>query len=87
MFVDPVTGTIYHTEGRPSEGGRNAIVFTETGRDAMRKKWDARTRVHEVRCFTTPSVPVMTRMACYTIVSTAVPQRRLTMASSTSPTC
>lgn len=59
MFVDPITGTIYHTEGRPSEGGRNAIVFTETGRDVMRKKWDARTLVHEVRCFTISSVYAM----------------------------
>ncbi|KZT70996.1 alpha/beta-hydrolase [Daedalea quercina L-15889] len=47
VFVDPITGTIYHTEGRPSEGGRSAIMFTDTKREVMRKKWDARSRVHE----------------------------------------
>ncbi|OBZ76925.1 Dipeptidyl peptidase family member 6 [Grifola frondosa] len=47
LFVDPITSTIYHIEGRPSEGGRSVIVNTEAGRDVVGKEWNTRTRVHE----------------------------------------
>lgn len=48
--VDPVTGSIWWSEGRPEEGGRVALV--RLGPDGTRTEplpaeWSARTRVHE----------------------------------------
>lgn len=48
VIVDPVTSTVYHTERRPSEGGRNVLVNTETGLDVVGKGWNVRTGVQEV---------------------------------------
>lgn len=45
--VDPITGVLYHSESRPSEKGRNAIVRTEDDTDAFDLEWNARTGVHE----------------------------------------
>ncbi|TDL23512.1 alpha/beta-hydrolase [Rickenella mellea] len=47
VIVDPITSTVYHIEGRPSEGGRNALVKTQEGVDVVKKGWNARTGVHE----------------------------------------
>jgi len=47
IVVDPITGTLYHSESRPSEKGRNAIVRTEDDTDAFDLEWNARTGVHE----------------------------------------
>ncbi|KAF7291529.1 Peptidase-S9 domain-containing protein [Mycena kentingensis (nom. inval.)] len=45
--VDSGTGKVYHLEGRPSEGGRNVLVASETGQDAVGKEWNVRSGVHE----------------------------------------
>jgi len=47
VFVDPITSTIYHVEGRPLEGGRSVIVKTEEGGDVFGRDWNARTGVQE----------------------------------------
>ncbi|PCH34635.1 alpha/beta-hydrolase [Wolfiporia cocos MD-104 SS10] len=47
VFVDPITSTIYHVEGRPYEAGRSVIVRTQEGHDAFGKGWNARTGVQE----------------------------------------
>lgn len=47
LFVDPITSTIYHIEGRPLEGGRNVIVKTEDARDVIGREFNARTGVQE----------------------------------------
>ncbi|GLB42902.1 putative alpha beta-hydrolase [Lyophyllum shimeji] len=49
VIVDPVTSKVYHVEKRPSEGGRNILVDTETGQDLTpsEKEWNVRTGVHE----------------------------------------
>ena len=48
LVVDPITSTIYHIERRPAEAGRNVIVHTEKGEDAVGKEWNVRSGVHEV---------------------------------------
>ena len=47
IVVDPITGVLYHSESRPSEKGRNAIVHTEDDTDIFDLGWNARTGVHE----------------------------------------
>jgi len=47
IVVDPITGTLYHLEGRPSEKGRNVIVRTEADTDAFDLEWNADNGVHE----------------------------------------
>jgi hypothetical protein len=41
VFVDPITSVIYHSEGRPSEGGRSVIVETEQAHDVFGPGWSA----------------------------------------------
>ena len=48
LVVDPIISTIYHIERRPAEAGRNVIVHTEKGEDAVGKEWNVRSGVHEV---------------------------------------
>ncbi|KAF7329062.1 Peptidase-S9 domain-containing protein [Mycena kentingensis (nom. inval.)] len=47
VVVDSGSGKVYHLEGRPSEGGRNVLVASETGQDAVGKEWNVRSGVHE----------------------------------------
>ncbi|KAI0337854.1 alpha/beta-hydrolase [Trametopsis cervina] len=47
LIVDPITSVIYHTERRPSEGGRVVLVKTEDGTDVVGKEWNVRTGVQE----------------------------------------
>nr|GAT54164.1 predicted protein [Mycena chlorophos] len=47
VLVDATNGKIYHTESRPSEGGRIALVDTESGKEVVGKEWNVRTGVHE----------------------------------------
>ncbi|KAI0085246.1 alpha/beta-hydrolase [Irpex rosettiformis] len=47
VIVDPVTSSVYHIEGRPSEGGRNVLVNTEAGIDVVGQGWNVRTGVQE----------------------------------------
>ncbi|KAG8844908.1 hypothetical protein FRB96_002797 [Tulasnella sp. 330] len=47
VHVDPITKTIYHSEGRPEEGGRIVPVNTRIGSDVFGKGWNARTGVNE----------------------------------------
>ncbi|KAI0701029.1 alpha/beta-hydrolase [Cytidiella melzeri] len=47
VIVDAVTSAIYHTERRPSEGGRIVLVNTESGVDVVSKDWNVRTGVQE----------------------------------------
>ncbi|KAG8989840.1 hypothetical protein FRB94_013966 [Tulasnella sp. JGI-2019a] len=47
VHVDPITKTIYHSEARPSEGGRIVPANTITEKDVFGKGWNARTAVHE----------------------------------------
>ncbi|KAJ7773564.1 hypothetical protein DFH07DRAFT_801182 [Mycena maculata] len=46
VLVDPITSTVYHIEKRPAEGGRNALLNTETGRDVTGGEFDVRTTVN-----------------------------------------
>ncbi|TFK67994.1 alpha/beta-hydrolase [Pluteus cervinus] len=51
-IVDPITSTIYHIEGRPSEGGRSVLVQSKTGLSVIDSgtnpsTFDVRTSVHE----------------------------------------
>ncbi|KAJ6632474.1 alpha/beta-hydrolase [Mycena sp. CBHHK59/15] len=46
ILVATITTEVYHIEKRPSEGGRDAIVHTETGRDLTGVEWDVRTKVN-----------------------------------------
>ena len=55
LVVDPITSTIYHIERRPAEAGRNVIVHTEKGEDAVGKEWNVRSGVHEVSTIPLPS--------------------------------
>ncbi len=48
--VDPVTGSIWWSEGRPEEGGRIALIRRDTNgavTEPLPEGWSARTRVHE----------------------------------------
>ncbi|KAG8999103.1 hypothetical protein FRB94_006439 [Tulasnella sp. JGI-2019a] len=47
VHVDPVTKTVYHCEGRPSEAGRIVPVDTKADKDVFGQDWNARTGVHE----------------------------------------
>ncbi|KAL1692962.1 Alpha/Beta hydrolase protein [Schizophyllum commune] len=48
LLVDSVTSERYHLVGRPAEGGRSALVHTESGKDVLPgKEWNVRTGVHE----------------------------------------
>jgi len=47
LIVDQATSEVYHLESRPSEGGRNVLVHTESNRAIVGLKWDVRTSVHE----------------------------------------
>jgi len=47
VIVDPLTSIIYHTEKRPSEEGRVALVKTESGADLAGKDFNCRTGVEE----------------------------------------
>ncbi|KAJ7119659.1 Alpha/Beta hydrolase protein [Mycena epipterygia] len=46
VLVDPITSAVYHIEQRPAEGGRNALLHTETGRDITGGEWDVKTTVN-----------------------------------------
>ncbi|KAJ6524429.1 alpha/beta-hydrolase [Mycena vulgaris] len=46
IFVDPITSAVYHIEKRPAEGGRNALVHTETGRDVTGADFNVKTTVN-----------------------------------------
>ncbi|KAG8892289.1 hypothetical protein FRB99_002818, partial [Tulasnella sp. 403] len=45
--VDPVSGTIYHAESRPSEAGRTALVNSKLGQEILQKEYNVRSSVHE----------------------------------------
>ncbi|KAG9125844.1 hypothetical protein FRC07_005967 [Ceratobasidium sp. 392] len=47
VVVDAATGTIYHVEERPHEGGRRVLVHSDSGKDVFGSQWNARTGVHE----------------------------------------
>ncbi|KAF8672037.1 Alpha beta-hydrolase [Rhizoctonia solani] len=47
VIVDAATGSIYHVEDRPHEGGRRVLVHSETSKDVFGANWNARTGVHE----------------------------------------
>ncbi|KAG8860200.1 hypothetical protein FRB91_004593 [Serendipita sp. 411] len=47
IIPDPITGELFHVEGRPSEGGRNVIVRSRTNEDIFGPGWNARSGVHE----------------------------------------
>ncbi|KAG8768970.1 putative dipeptidyl-peptidase 5, partial [Serendipita sp. 398] len=46
IIPDPITGELFHVEGRPSEGGRNVIVRSRTNEDIFGPGWNARSGVH-----------------------------------------
>ncbi|KAJ7688983.1 alpha/beta-hydrolase [Mycena rosella] len=46
VLVDPIRTTVYHIEKRPAEGGRNALLHTETGRDVAGGGWDVKNAVN-----------------------------------------
>jgi hypothetical protein len=47
ILVDPLTGDLFHSEQRPEEGGRNAIVRSKDSKDVFGSEWNARSAVHE----------------------------------------
>lgn len=48
LYVDPITSERYHLDVRPAEGGRAALVHTESSTDVLPgKEWNVRTGVHE----------------------------------------
>ncbi|KAL1747130.1 Alpha/Beta hydrolase protein [Schizophyllum fasciatum] len=48
IFIDPLTSKLYLSDARPSEGGRNALVDAETGKDVLPgSQWDIGSKVHE----------------------------------------
>ncbi|KAG9125843.1 hypothetical protein FRC07_005966, partial [Ceratobasidium sp. 392] len=47
VVVDAATGTIYHVEERPHEGGRRVLVHSDSGKDIFGSQYNARTRIHE----------------------------------------
>lgn len=47
VHVDHITKAIYHSEGRPAEGGRIVPVNTRSEKDLFGPDWNARTGVHE----------------------------------------
>jgi len=53
LVVDPIKGTLYGVESRPSEAGRSVIVHHSSDgskrHDVFGRDWSARTGVHEVR--------------------------------------
>ncbi|KAJ6516794.1 alpha/beta-hydrolase [Mycena vitilis] len=46
ILVDPLTSQVYHIEKRPAEGGRDALLHTETGRDLTGGDWDVKSQVN-----------------------------------------
>ncbi|KAJ7666904.1 alpha/beta-hydrolase [Mycena polygramma] len=46
ILVDPLTSQVYHIEKRPAEGGRDALLHTETGRDVTGGDWDVKSQVN-----------------------------------------
>ncbi|KAJ7764918.1 Alpha/Beta hydrolase protein [Mycena metata] len=46
ILVDSVTSKIYHIETRPAEGGRDALLLTESGRDITGPEWDVKSKVN-----------------------------------------
>lgn len=46
-IVDSSSGTIYYLVSRPSEGGRNILVRTDTDHDVAGRDWNMRTGVNE----------------------------------------
>ncbi|KAJ7641515.1 alpha/beta-hydrolase [Roridomyces roridus] len=47
VVLDPITSVVYHIEKRPAEGGRNALVHSETRRDVLGGgDWDVRSSVN-----------------------------------------
>ncbi|KAJ7688961.1 Alpha/Beta hydrolase protein [Mycena rosella] len=46
VLVDPIASIVYHIEKRPAEGGRNALLRTETGQDVAGGDWDIKTTVN-----------------------------------------
>ncbi|RPD65632.1 alpha/beta-hydrolase [Lentinus tigrinus ALCF2SS1-7] len=47
VFVDQVTGDVYYSERRPTEGGRNILRKAPTQEAVFDGPWDARSRAHE----------------------------------------
>ncbi|KAH9073576.1 alpha/beta-hydrolase [Lactarius deliciosus] len=47
ITADVLVQSIYHVEGRPSEGGRAVIVDTIANKDIFSSEWNATTKVHE----------------------------------------
>ncbi|KAJ7027489.1 alpha/beta-hydrolase [Mycena alexandri] len=46
ILVDPLTSKVYHIEKRPAEGGRDALLLTESGRDITGREWDVKSKVN-----------------------------------------
>ncbi|KAJ7117880.1 Alpha/Beta hydrolase protein [Mycena crocata] len=46
VLVDPITSAVFHIEKRPAEGGRNALLRTESRRDVTGGEWNVKNSVN-----------------------------------------